>query len=188
MQILSRLLKTILFSAPLALGGCWFSAEPLLDSANASPIPFAGTYAAPDEGKPDAVIAPAGSGTSYSFTAGKERGTLHFLDIGNGWFVMQMVDPASEPEKIDLGPDLEATREPTQMATYQLLAYSGGVLLAYQPECDALAAGLSGIEAGELGCRIADIDALRRAGTAMASAIVAGEISAPPEVIRPVEQ
>ncbi len=149
--------------ACLVLAGCWFSPAPLLNSGNASLIPFAGSYKDPD-GKGQAItIGRAEAPNAYRLSQGDTVFDVFALSVDGEWYVMQMADPVTEPQPVDNSSELEMTRNPTEIAGYTLLRWSGGELRAYKNECTERIAAVEGVEETDFGCIFADVDALRDA-------------------------
>ncbi|MFL0355691.1 hypothetical protein ACI5KX_04360 [Erythrobacter sp. GH1-10] len=168
------------------LGGCWISAEPLVTDRNAATVPFEGTYASSDGDDETVSILAAPSGKGYNFNQGDESVEVHFIAIGNGWYVLQMIDPVKEPQDIDLGPDLTGKRVPTGLANYQLLGLSGDVIRIFKTECTEDVAALSGVEKDRNACVIEDLASLRAAARVLATSIVEGRTDPEVQELRPL--
>ncbi|MEL1251124.1 hypothetical protein [Aurantiacibacter gilvus] len=168
----------------LAVSGCWYSAEPLINAENGSAIPFEGSYADPDGGEEPIQISAFGAGVSYRVSQGDESQEIYFLLIEGSWYVAQITDPLEEPEVVALGPDLEGTRTPTNLSVYRIMHWSGEVLQIYEPECDEDLAKIPGIEVSDATCLIGGLDALALAASEFTTAIETGEATAEYDALR----
>lgn len=165
------------------LSGCWFSHEPLIGAENASDFPYTGTYADPESGASKVVIAP-GPDRSYELRGPDAVIQVHFLDLGEDWYIYQMMDAGDEGEPDPAESRPTESGEPDQLILYNMMKYSDGSLLMYEPDCDEDTAAIDGIEDDGHGCRIASLAALKEAGRRFIRAVEAGTMAKEPDVLR----
>jgi len=184
-KILSR--RAAVLILPLILASCWFSPAPLLNSENASQVPFVGAYKDPDGSENPVMIQGSGEEHSYRLVQEDTGFDVHFMPVDDEWFVMQMADPVSETEAVDSSSDLEITRNPTEIAGYVVLRWSAGTLRAYKNECNEHIAAVDGVETTKFGCIFADLEALVQATKVYADMAEADPGSATFEVLEPLD-
>jgi len=171
------------------------SDAPLLGTENASQVAFAGPYK-PE--KDDVVIeVTANPDGSYSLIDNNGKGfTAFFLDMGDGWYVVQqdfrkLADEAevSNTEGGDVDVKVEEGQGPY---LYNLAHRKGDDFWFYMPDCDEATEAVSGVtlesEVNDFAvtCKFSSAAALQEAAPNFIRRIDAGEYKDEPGILRSI--
>jgi hypothetical protein len=177
------------------LSGCWMSDEPLIGTEHASTVDFAGPYRPKKE---DVVVeVTANPDGSYSLIDNKGEGfTAFFMDVGDGWYLVQQ-DCAKLARdgavKDPTGSALElSAKEGEGPYLYNLMKLNGKDLWFYMPECDAATQAVSGVtldlqaEKFAATCKFPSVEVLQEAAPAFIARVDAGEYADEPGILRSI--